>query len=432
MEGTATHPRGFRRVYQAGMRDRDGHFMGGTEIMQLVPHLGKLYAVTSTMWDRPGTDPAVGAQILVLDHPERGWRVEHAFDTKPARMSLASVTFAVDRRGRVLDTPVTMLLAGPSDGQGAIAVWSRDEASRTWTRRMVATSARYTSIRCLYSYRDTVTGVDRVFAGTSPNGIYSGAYDPMEPGTVAWDDAPELSKYQNRPMAFAVCNGALHVAIKPHLYRRIDGAQPRWEVVYTLPEGVSLISCGLRGLTTIRHASGDGECMLAALEGEQARILQIDPRDGHRATVELDVLDFLERRGGQRLGYAIVAYNDMTPVPIPGGHGSALVLGLEATDSRDHHTRHPKDGWRPEGRYLVRYPDGRYQLCQISDPTEQPMPRLVSTRTIAVSPFDHETLYLGGYDPNSVPTHNTAWVYSAPIEVALAALAALGDLAPTA
>jgi hypothetical protein len=86
----------------------------------------------------------------------------------------------------------------------------------------------------------------------------------------------------------------------------------------------------------------------------------------------------------------------------------------------EHHT-HPKDGWRPEGMYLVRHPDRRYQLCQISDPASQPMPRLVSTRTIAVSPFDRSTLYLGGYDPNARPAHNTAWVYSAPIDVALSA-----------
>jgi hypothetical protein len=71
--------------------------------------------------------------------------------------------------------------------------------------------------------------------------------------------------------------------------------------------------------------------------------------------------------------------------------------------------------------YLVRYPDRRYQLRQISEPTLQPMPRLVSTRTIAASPFDRGTLYFGEYDPSSVPTHNTAWVHSSPIEVALSA-----------
>ncbi len=69
--------RGFQRVYQAGTRDVNGRFMGGTEIMHLVVHAGRLYAATSTMWDQPGDDPAVGAQVLVLDRPDGAWRVEH-------------------------------------------------------------------------------------------------------------------------------------------------------------------------------------------------------------------------------------------------------------------------------------------------------------------------------------------------------------------
>jgi hypothetical protein len=71
--------------------------------------------------------------------------------------------------------------------------------------------------------------------------------------------------------------------------------------------------------------------------------------------------------------------------------------------------------------YLVRDPDGRYQLRQIADPALPPTSKLVSTRTIAVSPFDPGTLYFGGYDPNATPAHNTAWMYAAPVEVALGA-----------
>ncbi len=414
------HQPGFRRVYQAGMRDTNGRFMGGTEIMHLVAHLGKLYAATSVMWDQPGDDPAVGAQVLVLDHPDGGWRVEHEFDARNWRMSLVSVTFTVDGHGRALDAPVSMLLAAPSDGQGHTTVHSRDEASGMWAGMTLAKSNRTASIRSLRLHRDTVTGVERVFAGTLPSGLYGGVYDPTAPGKIRWDERPELSGYGDRPMAFAVCNGALHVAINPHLYRRVDGESPRWEVVYTLPEAVSRISSGLRGLMTIPHPSGQGECMMAALEGEQARIVQLDPGDGYRATLDLDVLEFLGQQWGRRPGYAIVAYDDMTPVPLAGNGGTALLVGIEATYS-DQHDTHPKDGWQPEGRYLVRYPDRRYELRQISDPTLQPMPRLVSTRTIVVSPFDRKVLYFGGYDPNSLPAHNTGWVFSAPIAVALGA-----------
>ncbi|HET9619741.1 MAG TPA: hypothetical protein VFP84_00145 [Kofleriaceae bacterium] len=413
MESAVGASRGFRRAYQAGTRDREGQFMGGTEIMQLVPHLGKLYAVTSTMWDRPGDDPAVGAQVLALDHPDHGWRVEHAIDARTQRMSLASVAFTVDRHGHALAAPTHVLLAGPSNGQGAIAVSQRDEGSGAWVRQLLGSAPRYTSVRCLYGHRDAVTGVDHVLAGTSPNGIYRGAYDAA--GHIVWQAEPELAGYEHRPMAFAVCNGVLHAAIKPHVYRRIDGPAPRWEAVYTLPDGVSRISSGLRGLTAVPHPSGDGECLLAALEGEEARIVRLDPRDGYRATVELDVLDFLAQ-GDERPGYAIVAYNDMTPLAT-----GALLLGLSVTTSRGPHTTHPKDGWRPDARYLVRDPDRQYHVRSIVDPdaTRLASTRLVSTRTIEVSPFDRETLYFGGYDPHSTPSHNTAWVYAAPLAAAL-------------
>jgi hypothetical protein len=49
----------------------------------------------------------------------------------------------------------------------------------------------------------------------------------------------------------------------------------------------------------------------------------------------------------------------------------------------------------------------------ITDPHQ---PLLVSTRTIAVSPFaeDHQqTLYFGGFDCSYVSSHNTGWVYRA-------------------
>ncbi|MDC0711352.1 hypothetical protein POL68_22975 [Stigmatella sp. ncwal1] len=413
--------RGFQRVYQAGTRDLNGRFMGGTEIMHLAAHAGRLYAATSTMWDQPGEDPAVGAQVLVLDRPGGAWRVEHEFEARNWRMSIVSLTFTGDRHGRMLKAPVPLLLAAPSDGQGHATVHSRDESSGTWTRMVLATqSPRTASVRSLSLHRDTVTGIEHVFAGTLPGGLFRGGYDAAVPGSIHWDEAPELADYKARPMAFAVCNGALHVAIKPHLYRRVDGEAPRWEKVYTLPEDVTRISSGLRGLTTVPHPSGQGECLLAALEGNRARIIRIDPRENYRETIDLDILQFLETQWGRRPGYAIAAYDDMTPVKLPGKDGTALLIGLEATHSTQHET-HPKDGWEPGGRYLIRHPDPHYVLRQIIDPSLDPMPPLVSTRTIRVSPFNPETLYFGGYDPNSLPAHNTGWVFSAPLDVALGA-----------
>ena len=68
-----------------------------------------------------------------------------------------------------------------------------------------------------------------------------------------------------------------------------------------------------------------------------------------------------------------------------------------------------------EGRYYIRHVSASggisYELKEITDPAP---PTLVSVRTIAVSPFPSDlgkVLYFGGYDPNSQPSHNTAWIY---------------------
>ena len=36
-------------------------------------------------------------------------------------------------------------------------------------------------VRSLGGHRDRVTGVDRVYAGASPHGIFGGTYDPAVP-----------------------------------------------------------------------------------------------------------------------------------------------------------------------------------------------------------------------------------------------------------
>ena len=70
--------------------------------------------------------------------------------------------------------------------------------------------------------------------------------------------------------------------------------------------------------------------------------------------------------------------------------------------------------------YLVRHPDRRYDLRQVTLPSPATRPALVATRAIAVSPFpDGAALYFGGYDANKAPTHNTAWIARASIEAAV-------------
>ena len=69
------------------------------------------------------------------------------------------------------------------------------------------------------------------------------------------------------------------------------------------------------------------------------------------------------------------------------------------------------EGLEAGGWYLLRRSTGAYELRQIGIRHPTTGLPLVAVRTIARSPFPgDEALYLGGYDANSRPAHNTAWV----------------------
>ena len=365
----------FQISYAAGSRDEAGRFAGGTEMRLLTPHGGRLYAGNGYWEDRPGPEGLQGAQILVLDAPGGRWRVDHAFEERLpngrwrdlAVGALSEAVLATDGAGRTLPRPSPLLLASTWDLTGASRGFTRDDATGTWAAVTLAQ--------------------DR----------------------PAPDFLPQIR-------SFAEANGRLYAAVGQQVYERIDGPAPRWRVVYTNPRpGHS--ETGLRGLTAIPGTTG-GDALLAAVEGNAARLVRIDPATGGEVT-ELDLEDFLARSWGMRVGYAIAAYNDMTRA------GKSLLLGLMAFIPRSTpisaghsvvdvgYSQVESGAW-----YLVRWPGGRYDLHRVVANFAQP---LVATRTIRVSPFagEGETIYFAGYDANKAPAHNTAWIARATLAAAL-------------
>jgi hypothetical protein len=146
--------------------------------------------------------------------------------------------------------------------------------------------------------------------GQDPRGIFSGTYDPTVVDRIRWGAIPELDlssvssagiSGRNgylRVSSFAECNGQLYAAVGQHIYGRIDGAEPQWRLVYTNRyPGHS--ETGLRGLTAIPDPSGHGEVLLSAVEGNAARIVRVDPRDGSEVT-EVDLPDLLQQHWAWR------------------------------------------------------------------------------------------------------------------------------------
>ncbi len=411
----------FQRSMQAGVRDANGKLIAGTEIMHLVPHQGRLYASTS-LWME--SDPSIpkACQILVLDSPKGQWRVEHQFTRNNLRYgSLREVTFSTDATGKAI-APVTLLLAAPDVAQGAVKVYCRNDATGDWVASELGTVTKSATTRAMGLHRDKVTGIDRIFAGNRPLGMISGVYDPAAPGRIRWDKTPEFpTPVGERVMGFCDCNGILYCATTRHIYQRTDGVAPAWKDVYFCEKEIPPV--GIRGLTAVPKPGGKGEVLwFVALR----KVRRLDPAAGFKETIELDMPEFLTEKLGLPVVGALSAYNELKPYVMPGTGETIWLFGFESSHPATVINSHPRikarmqkkdsrrTGCSGNGRYCIRHAKGAditYEVAEITDPRE---PQLVATRTIAVSPFPEDqgkAFYFGGYDCNSVPSHNTAWIY---------------------
>lgn len=419
----------FSKSFTAGTTDPNGNFMGGTEMRVLANHKGMLFGGVETwMDDTTGTcDPFIGAQIMRLESPTGNWKLDKHFNTffpqntgrerkrNEGITALESVIFKNNKNGVTLTSPDTILIAAARDFTGILSVYTRNDNNVIWTETEVGTIPNDTTgstdndgtIRSFILYRDPVSGIDRIFAGSLPNGIISGAYDATLAGKIEWDTIPELTGFVGRPMAFTVCNGELYCAIAPSIYKR-NNTTGTWTAIFTYPFNVFPGgSSGLRGLTTVKNPNGAGQSLIAALEGTVSKIYRITPGQNTPVT-EIDIDTLMTSAFGFAGQYYVVANSEMTWVTEPITGDSVLTITIQ------HHPANIRD----DAFYLIRKQVGNtitYSLKKIDNDVFSPLTILNSTRAIVPSPFtnDGNFVYLGGYDADNNISHNTAYVLRA-------------------
>jgi hypothetical protein len=95
-------------------------------------------------------------------------------------------------------------------------VFSRDDATGTWTASTLAQDRPIPGflpqVRSFGRHRDHATGVDLVFAGQDPRGVFSGAYDPAVAGRIRWSVTPELDLSSVSAAGISGSNGYLRVS----------------------------------------------------------------------------------------------------------------------------------------------------------------------------------------------------------------------------
>ncbi|KPK65920.1 MAG: hypothetical protein AMK73_01525 [Planctomycetes bacterium SM23_32] len=442
---------GWERSYEAGYTDSRGHYAGGSEVLHLVGHKGKLYAGVSYWFDPRniwygGKDASTGwGQILRLDDPHGQWEVDLEMGPQHLRPEIVkSVTITTDGKGNPLKEPADLLMVStytPKPTAVDINVFIRDDETGDWDRATLLTGPRPRnledrSVRDIHVHRDRATGVDRIFISIGTLGLFSGVYDPAAPEKIRWGTKSESGPVGTRPLAIIEANGSLLFSAGSRIYRRNDGESPTYAVVYdaaeTPSDSVRSPVGGIRGMSAIPNPSGRGESILFAwAPGNRSRgcIYRLDPngRGGYTRTEEvcLDSLmtDYLD---GNPVYFVLAGYNDMLPAVDPSTGETVHLIGFESwIGGHRFHTAQRKEngGFYAGGMYAVRDSDEDYRLNEVNGPSTPGKPPLVATRAYALSPFEGEEnrfIYFGGNDCNEAfHSPNWAWIFRTSLANAL-------------
>lgn len=442
---------GWQRSWAAGTIDQAGRRMGGTELLHIVSHKGKLYAGTG-YWLDPrnvlygGTDPNdFWAQILRLDGPDAHWRVDLEMPRHLRPEILKSVTFTTDGQGSALAVPVNLLLVstweyGPQRG---ISLFTRNDETGRWEKSKIVEGdtglrGEDNSVRAMMIHRDKVTGVDRLFVAIGTLGLFSGVYDARAPGKIRWEKQSESGAVARRILAIVEANDSLYFSADSQIYERTDGPKPVYSIAYDAAGGsgkhiVSTIG-GIRGLTAIPSPSGRGQSLIFnwAPDGRNSHgcILRLDPEPngGLRGVRETCLGDLVSRYlNGARVPFLFGPYNFFLPVTNPTTHEQEYLMGIDALVVDPGVpvaalNASAAGGWYAGALYAVRDQRANYTIREVNERYKLGKPNLVSVRSYALSPFPSDNgnvIYFGGYDGNWVTSQDTAWIFRASVATAL-------------
>lgn len=438
--------RDWTQSYDAGYVDGNGAYAGGSEIMHLVPHQGRLYAANGywkdSRWETPPYAERQSAQVLRLDSADGRWEVDLDMGKSNGRglrymkgNILKSVTFTRHESGKPLPRPQNLLVmaAGAyTQKHGVVSAWVRDDAAGTWNHGIVKHGSRAGGTRWIPRdmevHRDRVTGAERLFLLIGNPGIISGVYDASQPTKIRWDEKvefPASGSFTTRPLGIVEANGSLFFSVGGVVYRRVDGPSPTYTEMLNLGDGVNTDVGGIRGLTTITNPNGAGQSILFlwAPNGRssigQVKRLDPDGSGGYTAHDEANMRDLMSAELGVEVGYTLGGHNNMYPVVHPITGETVHVIGFQGRLRGSDHLRWKGSRLYAGAMYAIRTADQTYTVNEVNGTYAPGKTALVSPRTFAHSPFGGKLLFIGGHDASGNRSDDMAWIFKASLDVVL-------------
>ena len=437
----------WQQSYNAGYADEKGAWAGGSEIMHLAAHKGKLFASNGywvdSRWEIPPDGQKQSAQVLRLDAADKRWQVDLEMgDANNLGLQymkgniLKSITFTRDMSGAPLPKPQNLLVmsAGANfERGGAVSAWTRDDSNGTWIHTLVRHGSSAGGVRWvprdMEIYRDKVTGIEHLIMSLGNPGIISGVYDPSVPGRIRWNrnlEYPFLNagSFKTRPLGMTQANDSLFFSEGDSIYRRIDGIRPTYTEILDLYADTDTDVGGIRGLTSVANPTGPGESLLflwAPGERSKGQIKRLDPdgKGGFTIHNEAQIADLMGKALDVEIAYTLGAHNMMYPVSDPVTGKTVHLIGFQGNIRGKTHLRWKGSALYAGAMYAIRHADRSYSVYEINNAYRPGKQILVSPRTFCPSPFDDGDIYMGGHDSSRKISDNMAWIFKAPLQVAL-------------
>ena len=425
----------WQQSFIAGNLDINGLFMGGSEVLHLVPHKNKLFASIGYWEDENniwygGNDLNLGwAQIICLANEDDSWKVDFDLGLNYLRPEiLKQVIFTKDYNGNTLDAPDTLLIVGaysPNYISGIVTanIFVRNDANGLWDQVLVYEggfpAGENYSMRDIEIYTDQVTGIENLIISVGTQGIFSGKYNPNIDGKIEMGLNPEIGPLSIRSLGIAIANNSLYFSSGNKIFKRNDGFNPSYDVVHDfldLGSNINSAVGGIRGLSTISNPSGVNESMLLMwCPNGQSRgtIFRLDPSESqgfdrvYETKISLLVEDYLP---GVTVTYLLGAYNEFYSFTDPASNEEYHIIGIESLLQGENYPTW--NSFYSGAIFVLRDNSAQYELQEINGAIDFEDNPLVAVRCYVKSPFENEdALYFGGFDPNGYTSTNNAWIY---------------------
>jgi hypothetical protein len=258
-------------------------------------------------------------------------------------------------------------------------------------------------------------------------GIISGVYDASQPTKICWDDDVEFPKsgsVATRPLGIIQANGSLFFAVGGIVYQRVDGPNPSYKEIINLGGNVNTDMGGIRGLSAIPNPNGEGQSIIfvwAPRRGTNSQVKRFDPdgSGGYIAHDEVNMLDLMSADLGVKIVNTLAAHNKFYPFVHPVTGDKVHIVGFQGNFEGHEHLKWKDTTLYGGAKYAIRTDDQTYTVREVNGPYTQEKPALVSPRAFVLSPFGDNLLFAGGHDTCSNNSDDMAWIFKAPMEVAL-------------